>query len=201
MTSRRWRRRVAGVIGAGAVVWLAMAGWLLVVATPLASPDAIVVLASHEWERLPLTVALAERHPAALVLLTLPSEVTKYNCHECAHRAEWLEARGVAPERIRVLPLAVSGTYGEAVACREFVRHRPVSRLVVVTSPYHTRRALAVFRHAFRQQDVEIGVLPAHATSPARPMLWWAGGYDLWYVSYEWAATVYYALRYGIWAV
>ena len=46
------------------------AGSALVVSEPLASPDAIVSLASHEWERLPAAAALARQYPEALVVLT-----------------------------------------------------------------------------------------------------------------------------------
>ena len=74
------RLRLALVLGAAALaalVWIAIlhAGTALVVEEPLASPDAIISLASHEWERLPETIRLAHRHPGAQVLLTLPPEI------------------------------------------------------------------------------------------------------------------------------
>jgi uncharacterized SAM-binding protein YcdF (DUF218 family) len=70
--------------------------------------------------------------------------------------------------------------------------------MLVVSSPYHTRRAFAVFRHVLTGTGVEVGVAPATLFSQARPELWWAAPYDRWYVAYEWAATVYYAVRHGI---
>jgi hypothetical protein len=40
-----------------------------------------LVLASHEWERLPLATRLAVKHPKGLVLLTMPEDVNTYNCY------------------------------------------------------------------------------------------------------------------------
>jgi uncharacterized SAM-binding protein YcdF (DUF218 family) len=169
------------------------AGTALIVSSPISSPDAIVSLASHEWERLPQTAALAKQYPRALVLLTLPPSVNQFNCHDCSHRAERLIEAGVDAGRIRVLPLTEGGTYGEAVATRAFVADRELASVLVVTSPYHTRRSLATFRKALGT-GVSVGIVPATATSPARPGRWWAAGYDRAYVRYEWAAVLYYWL-------
>jgi uncharacterized SAM-binding protein YcdF (DUF218 family) len=169
---------------------------MLVVRLPVDEPDAIISLASHEWERLPLTASLAIRHPAASILLTLPEKVSRYNCHDCARRTEMLAASGVDADRVRILPLTVGGTYGEAVACRAFAVEHRIKRLLIVTSPYHTRRALSIFRSVFSRSDIQLGVAPASLHSPARPDRWWLARYDFSYVAYEWAATVYYAARY-----
>jgi uncharacterized SAM-binding protein YcdF (DUF218 family) len=160
--------------------------------------DAIVSLASHEWERLPLAASVAVRYPRAVVLLTEPREVTQKNCRDCAHRIDRLHHAGVAPTRVRILPLTLPGTHGEAAATLTFVRASHVRRLLIVTSPYHTRRALATFRSVFEGTGVEIGIEPANATSPAKPSAWWWAPYDRAYVAYEWAAIGYYAWKYGI---
>ena len=52
-------------------------------------------------------------------------------------------------------------------------------------------------REICRRLDA-VGVEPASSSSPARPDRWWAAPYDRAYVAYEWAAVVYYALRYRI---
>jgi uncharacterized SAM-binding protein YcdF (DUF218 family) len=188
---------VAAAFVVGAVSVAPSAGTALVVTSPLSSPDTIVSLASHEWERLPAAAALARRYPHALVLLTLPRFVNPFNCHDCAHRAERLVQAGVPIDRIRVVALTESGTYGEAVATRAFVTGRHLSSVLVVTSPYHTRRSLALFRKVLGN-GVSVGVAPATATSPARPERWWAASYDRDYVAYEWTAVLYYWLRHGV---
>ena len=174
------------------------AGTSLVISIPVPDPDAIVTLASHEWERLPMAARLATRYPNAALLLTEPREVNLYNCHDCARRVGRLVRAGVAEPRIHVLPIPTSGTHGEALAALAFARRERVRRLVIVTSPYHTRRALATFRTVFAGTGTTIGIEPAADSSPAQPVSWWRTPYDRWYVRYEWAAIAYYWLRYGV---
>ena len=199
-TRRAWRAAFVAlsVLAVLSAWFLWRAGELLVISRPLPSPDVIVSLGSHEWERLPLSAALARRSPRSIVVLTLPQTITKYNCDDCPGRVARLGRMGVAAERVRVLPLHGGGTHGEAEAVRDLVKANGLHRIVVVTSPYHTRRALAVFRKVFEGTDAELGVEPATATSEARPGAWWSTPYDRWYVAYEWAAVVYYAFRYRV---
>jgi uncharacterized SAM-binding protein YcdF (DUF218 family) len=177
---------------------LVHAGTALVVRVPIDSPDAIVSLASKEWERLPVTASLARHHPGAVVLLTEPQEVTIFNCHLCAGRVAELVRDGVEEARIHLVPASLGGTRGEALAIVTFARQMELRRMLVVTSPYHTRRALATFRAAAAGTDIEVGIEPSAAVSAAVPERWWRTPFDRWYVRYEWAAILYYAARWGI---
>ena len=183
---------------AGMLAWGLMAGSWLVVSVPLDEPDAIVSLASHEWERLPEAAAAATRYTRAVVLLTRPDRPTRYNCHDCEHRVERLVWLGVPRARTEVLQLKTGGTWGEALAVREAFQARGLRRLLVVTSPYHTRRAFGIFRAVFDGHCVAVGIDPAIDYSPAQPGSWWMASYDRAYVAYEWAALVYYGIRHGI---
>jgi uncharacterized SAM-binding protein YcdF (DUF218 family) len=184
------------------IVWIGdNAGTALVVERPIASPDAVISLASHEWERLPETTLLAHRYPEARVLLTLPPAVNEYNCHDCSHRVGQLVRNGIPESRIRMLPIKLSGTFGEAVVALEFTKREHIKSLLVVTSPYHTRRSLATFQTVFKGTGVDIGIQPSTATSPARPDRWWTSPYDRWYVRYEWAAIAYYLVRHHVNAI
>jgi len=180
------------------VLVAAYGGTTLVVSKALPEPEAIVSLASHERERLPAAAALAAEFPHAIILLTLPHEVTKYNCHDCANRVHRLELDGVAKERVRVVPLREGGTYGEALAVRRYVEREGLKRVLVVTSPYHTRRSLATFATVLAPAGVEVGVEPATSSSRANPKWWWAKPDDRAYVPYEWAAILYYGLFHGV---
>jgi uncharacterized SAM-binding protein YcdF (DUF218 family) len=202
LTSRRPRilAAIALLIAAMAAILVvgAHAGTALVVSHPLADPDAIVSLASHGWERLPVATEIAAENPHALLLLTLPQMPNEYNCYECSGRAHQLEQAGISKDRIRILPLTSGGTHGEAIAVRDFAQRSPIKRLMIVTSPYHTRRSLALFRNILAGTDTAIGITPASAKSKARPDQWWRTPYDRWYVRYEWAAIPYYFVRYGV---
>ena len=198
-TQRRTRAALAIVaIGLPFLFLLWHAGSFLVVSRDLATPDAIVVLASHEWERLPEAARLAQRNPNAAILLTEPVAPTDYNCTHCALRESWLRAIGVTDNPIVLLPRRVRNTYDEAVAAREYAAQVGYRRLMIVTSPYHTRRALAAFVTIFEGTSVRVGVLPASSESVARPNAWLWGHYDRSYVAYEWTALLWYRLKYGV---
>jgi uncharacterized SAM-binding protein YcdF (DUF218 family) len=194
-TLRRWLALIALVL---LVIGGRQAGSALVRSRPVAAPDAIVVLASHEWERLPEVAVQARRWPSAAVLLTRPRIVTEQNCHRCGERAAWLESLGVEPARVLHLAMQVGNTRDEALAALSYCRVERVRRLLIVTSPYHTRRALATFTHVFAGSGIEIGVEPSMAHSAARPGQWWRSAADRWYVRYEWSAIAFYLIRYGI---
>ena len=202
MTSRRGRLRLVGVLGTLAVtaatLGILRAGTALVVTVPVAAPDAIVSLASHEWERLPVTARLACRFPNTRVVLTLPPHVSRNNCHDCSHRVDALAGQGVARDRIVVLRVTQSSTYGEALAVRDYTRMAGLRNLLIVTSAYHTRRALATFSAVMDGHAAITGVMPADADTYARPSRWWARAYDRWYVTYEWSALIWYRLRHGV---
>ena len=200
---RIWRKRgvwLTLLVCLIVTLWAGMhAGTALVVSDDAYPPDAILMLASHEWERLPAAAAVARQYPDSVVLLTVPLKVTQWNCRNCPERPAQLQAEGIAAERIVELsgdPAA--NTYGEALAVRRYLTRRPLDRLLVVTSPYHTRRALQTFEHVLGPAGVDVGVLPAHPYSPANPRRWWLGVYDREYVPYEWAGIIYYRLKYGV---
>jgi uncharacterized SAM-binding protein YcdF (DUF218 family) len=173
------------------------AGRALVVQQDVGTPDAIIMLASHEWERLPAAAVEAKRYPNALVLITHPPVVTAYNCYRCDERVAWLQSEGVAEARIRVLRGNITNTYAEAQAARPFLSRAHAARLLIVTSPYHTRRALETFETVFQGTGIQIGVVPA-VGARAEPAQWWRSSYDRHYVLYEWAASVKGRVEHGI---
>jgi uncharacterized SAM-binding protein YcdF (DUF218 family) len=130
--------------------------------------------------------------------LTVPLHITEQNCHRCGERRDVLIGAGVDGNRIHILPDRVSNTHDEAAACLHYVEQTKAAEIVVVTSPYHTRRALATFRRVFGGTEVRVAIRPATAASPARPQRWWQQHYDRAYVAYEWAAILYYAVKFGI---
>jgi uncharacterized SAM-binding protein YcdF (DUF218 family) len=201
MVTRRTRSRaVRAVIVVAALVLATVtaldAGTALITRVPLEQPEAILSLGSHEWERLPAAAEYARATPAALVFLSQPKAPSVHNCHDCAQRVEQLVARGVAPQRIVMLSQRVSNTREEAAAARTESERRGIRRLLVVTSPYHTRRAWRIFQRTFAGSNVAVGIVPSFPLSPADPERWWAAAYDRAYVRYEWAAMVYDWLRF-----
>lgn len=199
LTALRGRGRHAGrwaAWAAAALVAVAVGAPLpLIVERPLDRPHAIVVLASHEWERLPAAADLARQHPDAALVLTVPREFSDRSCHLCGERPRWLNHLGVDGRRIVEVEMgAAGGTWGEARSVAREARRRGWTKLLVVTSVYHTRRSLLTFRKV-AGGEVAVGVASAQAHSAMRPATWWASPEDLWYVAYEWAAMADYAVQ------
>jgi uncharacterized SAM-binding protein YcdF (DUF218 family) len=196
---RRWLRWLAvAAVTTGLVLGaLIHAGSMLVVTRELEAPQAILSLGSHEWERLPAAAALATEHPDASVLLSEPVRANPYNCHRCSERVRWLEQLGVLRRRTIVLPRRVMNTYDEANAALDYCRRHGIKRLAVVTSPLHTRRSAATFRKIFRGSGIEVGMYAA-ASTQIDPEAWWRTPASRFYVRYEWAALVWYAVRHQV---
>jgi uncharacterized SAM-binding protein YcdF (DUF218 family) len=185
-----------GIVLAG--VALRYGGEALVVSRPVEEPSVIVALASHEWERLPVAAQLGRRYTAAQILLTLPTHITEHRCYECSERVDWLAEAGIDRDRVVVLPQPVANTHDEAQAAAAFAARHRIDRLVIVTSPYHARRALATFRHLFGLAGVQVDIGLATPSGGVDPRHWWLRDYDRRYAVYEWAAIAYYAVRYGV---
>ena len=138
------------------------------------------------------------RAPNAKVLLSQPITLNAFNCHDCGHRVDRLVAAGVNPAQIELMDRRVYRTLDEAEAFKAWAAGRHVRSVVIVTSPYHTVRALASFQHVLNGTGIAVGVHPATG-SPAEPRAWWWHRYDRWYVTYEWRARLFYLVRFGIW--
>lgn len=107
-----------------------------------------------------------------------------------------LERAGVPRQKIEELPQTVAGTYQEAVLLRDFTAARGVRSIIVVTSPYHTRRARWILRRVFEGSGVEVAVAAASpdATTP-RPATWFLSGRGWRDVAGEYAKFLFYALN------
>jgi uncharacterized SAM-binding protein YcdF (DUF218 family) len=98
---------------------------------------------------------------------------------------------GVPPERIRMEQVSRS-THGSMVAIRPILRDEGIRSLVVVTSPYHQRRAVWTARRALK--GIEIISQPAEP-SGWRPEGWWKTAWSRRIVLDEYAKLAYYVLR------
>lgn len=180
------------VVALGLLVLSPLPGAWLISEVPIERPDAILSLASHERERFPTVADQARRWPAARVLLTVPTETNRYNCDACPQRVEWLAALGVPGDRIIVLSPGTPNTRGELQLAAAWLRDHGLTRLLVVTSPYHTRRVRLLSRRNAR--GIEVGVKASPALGGV-PVPWWTSRYGRWYVTYEYAALLVALVR------
>ena len=129
---------------------LGAAGAVLVAREPLGSADAIVVLAGNSPYR--------AQHAEALYRDGFARHVIISNEPLSSHgvRTTWLELRAAGLVRLAIPDDAIvpieaiaDSTYDEALSSREIMVERGWRTAIVVTDPFHMRRALLTFRQAF----------------------------------------------------
>src|SRR6266699_5197008 len=154
------------------LVWSFLAPLLaerLIVERPLDHADVILVLAgsSAYFERTRMAALVYKTGVAPKVLLTNDggqagwSQKEQRNPPYVELAKRELVARGVPDNAIEILVPEISGTIFEAkILVKQAVERRWTS-LLIVTSAYHTRRALRTFKTVFAENGVEaeIGIV------------------------------------------
>jgi uncharacterized SAM-binding protein YcdF (DUF218 family) len=176
----------------------------LVVRAEVGRADALVVLSGSAAysQRAAEAATLYKEGRAPLVLLTDDgvlggwSEAEQRNPRFVELAAAELTRGGVPAESVKVLGARPTSTYDEAEAVRAYAAGRGLRSLVVVTSAYHSRRALWTWRRVFRGGGVEVGLEPAEGARTPGAWSWWlsAGGWRQ--VGGEYAKMLYYVVRY-----
>lgn len=165
-------------------VWIIVAPFLatyLIIEKPLENADAIMVLSGSAVykERTKKAAELYKQGVAPLVIVTDDGERARWfdsgktNPTIVELEQRELIANGVMPEAIRVLPGQVAGTDDEAKALRDEINARPLNSVLIVTSAYHTRRAIATFEKILADRNVTLGIAspPPGDLTPA-PNYW-----------------------------
>lgn len=203
---RAWRvARAACVLLA---VWSLIA-WgaarALVVRAELPHADALAVLAGSGAyvERTHRAAELYAEGRAPKILLTNDNLRGPWSTREQRNplfvelAVDELRRAGVPAEKIEILSQPVASTHDEALLLREYAVANNLRSVLVVTSPYHTRRALWTMRRVFRDSETEVGIdaPPTGAQSPA-PALWWLRPNGWFFVGFEYPKFAYYWLQY-----
>lgn len=177
----------------------------LIVKADVQSPDAIVVLSgsSTYLERAARAADLYRGGRAPLILLTNDGVVSGWDNREDRNPFYYelttrrMQQQGVPADHISVAPGLAGGTYDESLLVRDFAVAHGLKRLLVVTSGYHSRRALWSMRHACAGSGIEIGIdsAPTGWQTPS-PWLWWAKRRGWKLVGGEYVKMIYYWAKY-----
>ncbi|HEX8148894.1 MAG TPA: YdcF family protein [Pyrinomonadaceae bacterium] len=184
------------------VAWGAARG--LVTRAGAGRTDALVVLGGSAAyaERAAAAARLYGEGRAPLVLLTDDgvlggwSEDEQRNPRFVELAAAELRRGGVPAESIAVLDARPTNTHEEADAVRAYAAGRGLRSLLVVTSSYHSRRALRTWRRVFGGSGVEVGLEPAEGARTPGAWSWWLSSAGWREVAGEYVKMVYYAVRY-----
>jgi uncharacterized SAM-binding protein YcdF (DUF218 family) len=194
----------------GLVLCLAMPAMLdayarwLICTDPPGRADVAIVLGGGEGERLGAAIRIWREGRVRALLIVDPGIpfLPVYSGEDSLTMGEVKRRiairRGVSEEQVMILKGPMS-TYDEAVASRPLLEARGARRAIIVTSPFHSRRAGATFRRVFRGSPVEISVeaMPL-SISQDRPECWWTREHDQMAVFTETVKIFFYWNRYGI---
>ncbi|HEY5837630.1 MAG TPA: YdcF family protein, partial [Pyrinomonadaceae bacterium] len=205
---RRLLKRVLITTLCLALVWPFVA-WaaakFLHVQQPVAAADAIVVLSGpgtylerNDWagrlyheRRAPLVVVSNE----GLLSGWSASDDRNLYFYELAIRR--LEQQGVPAKDLRVVSDIGAGTYQESVRLCDYAAAEKLNRILIVTSAYHSRRALWSIQRACKDKPFQIGMeSPPPGWQTPAPASWWLHKSGWRMVAGEYVKMIYYRVAY-----
>ena len=205
--SRR-RRIIVKVFVSCILVW-PMVAWvaatLLITEAPLANADAIVILGGSanykERTREAAKLLLEGRSPRLLITndnMRGPwSSAEQRNLYFYERSLEEIRNAGVPGNSVNVLMKPVAGTQEEAELVRQYAEEHRLHSVLIVTSAYHSRRALWVFSRVFRDTGIRIGLISVKPGDESpRPATWWLSRRGWRLVPTEYVKMVYYVVKY-----
>lgn len=172
--------------------WLTAIGDGLVARDEFTSADVIVVLAGNSPFR--------ARHAEWLYARGLAQNVIISNEPLSSHGVQttWLELRrhglvklNIPDDAIVPIPEISDSTYDEALRSREIMEARGWRSAILVTDPFHMRRAALTFRHAFEPAGLSVAASPAEGSKYGVDN-WWTDRNAVMRVTQEYLKLGYY---------
>ena len=204
----RCQRILIKVLVACILIW-PFAAWLgarlLITEAPLDNADAIVVLSgsANYKERAREAARLLLEGRSQRILLTNDnargpwSSAEQQNLFFYERSIEEIRNAGVPGDKVELLPKPVLSTYEEAELARRYAEEHGLRSVLIVTSAYHSRRALWVFSRVFQNTGIRVGLVSVKPGNQSpRPATWWLSirGWKL--VPTEYIKMIYYVINY-----
>ena len=155
------------------VFGLMLAGSFLTAKAPIGEVDTIVILSGGGAERAEEAVRIYQENKNSIIMLTLSrgSESPGQGGQPPYAYFGNLYQGGVPGDNV-ILTRAVSeSTLDESKAVLDMMQHLGLKACVVVTDPYHTRRAEIIFKDTFAGSGMKVTIRPARTH---------------WYKAYSW---------------
>ncbi len=182
--------------------WL---GSLMIVVDPIQASDAILVLdGSYFGEREIVATDLYKDGYAPRVVVTLgyepqSSEILRQRSVRPASPKEFklllLGELGVPDDAIVVLEEGIESTFDEAKLVAEWVDDESIGSLILVTTRFHSARALYIFQRVFEDRNVRLTMYPT-SVDYFNPETWWRNRTTLRIGLFELLKLLFYRLFY-----
>jgi uncharacterized SAM-binding protein YcdF (DUF218 family) len=191
-------------------VWFFVAWFLaegLIFEKPIEKADAILILAgsSTYLERTETGAMLFKLGIAPRILLTDDGELAGWSQSEQRNPSfvelakRNLVAKGVLESDVEILGGIVDGTNSEAAMLAGIAENRKLNSIALVTSAYHTRRALVTFENTFagKKLNVRFGIFhPPVGIQTPDTKTWWLYSDGWRFVVGEYAKILYHSVSF-----
>ncbi|MBL03110.1 MAG: hypothetical protein CL486_06225 [Acidobacteria bacterium] len=215
MLKVRWRSFVAfaflitcvllGSLYVARVPVLSWLGSLMIVVDPIQASDAILILdGSYFGEREIVAADLYKDGYAPRVAVTLgyepqSSKILRQRSVSPASPTEFklllLRELGVPDDAIVVLEEGVESTFDEANLVADWVDDANIGSLILVTTRFHSARALYIFQRVFGDRNVRLTMYPT-SVDYFNPETWWQNRTTLRIGLFELQKLFFYRLVY-----
>jgi DUF218 domain len=159
---------VAAVLAGAVVVFAANAGRLLVVDAPQPS-DVILVLAGETDRRPQRALQLLDQGYGRRLVINVPAAARVYEFTEVQLAEKYISGLPEAAS-VRICPIVGLSTRDEARDAEKCLVGEEGSRILIVTSDFHTRRSLSIFRREVRGKSFSVAVVRDDTQFGTR---WW----------------------------
>lgn len=149
------------VIFTVAIFLLREMGSFLIVSSELEYANAIVVLSGGDESRMQEALSLYNQDYSHIIVLTETGNVVEGydHLHSFDMRIELLH-QGIPSGNILLTNQVATSTEQEAEAAKQLLTTHQFVSCIVVTDPYHTRRAYTIFKDVFADTGIKVMIRP-----------------------------------------
>jgi uncharacterized SAM-binding protein YcdF (DUF218 family) len=162
------------LLAGAALFFFSRAGSYLVINAPRRSEVMVVLAGGGGSSRFLQAVRLQKMGYAPLILVDAETGAEFYGKSEADLVFDYL--RSTNHKDALVCPTTADSTYDEAADVGRCVKHVGATSAIIVTSDFHTRRALSIFRKRLPQYEWSAAAssAPANAAEQYWKHRWWA---------------------------
>jgi uncharacterized SAM-binding protein YcdF (DUF218 family) len=165
----------------------------LIIETNLPRSDVIIILGGDS-ERVPYGVKLYKANYSDKIIVTGGMlDIPHINTTWAELEKEEALDMGVPKDDILLVDKS-NTTYEDAQFAREIMLQNNFSSAIVVSSPYHMRRAAWLFGRVFKDDNITLFYSPVE-DSRFKPEKWWTDERKMHVIMDEYAKFVYYLLK------
>jgi uncharacterized SAM-binding protein YcdF (DUF218 family) len=183
---------VACFVGGG-IFFINIDRWLIIEDEPKKS-DLIICLGGGCGERIKKVWNLYSQGYGSFILLTGPEWCDKEMEElRLSVKKRFLEIKRV-PNEVILAEHESRSTYDEAINVKKIMKEQKFSSAIIVSAPYHMRRARYIFCKVFKDSDIKFYFVPADV--PWIEKKWWQTEEGIVGVVMEVLKLIYYWIKY-----